>query len=104
MTDNMKTEAEKTEDAAAPAAAEKPAAPATPQMTEADDRALRRIGYVLGGVTVFCAGMGIYTGFVAPTAPRNDFNSRAEISRRAVQSSQSSYVVKISSAQFAQRR
>ncbi len=75
-------------------------APAVPQMTAADDKALRRVGYVLGGAAVFCAGMCVYTGLVQQGTISNDFNTRSQLSRTAERTAPSSFTVKVSSSQF----
>ena len=76
------------------------ATPAAPQMTAADDKALRRVGYVLGGAAVFCAGMCVYTGLVQQGTISNDFNTRSQLSRTAERPAPSSFTVKVSSSQF----
>ncbi len=76
------------------------ATPAAPQMTAADDKALRRVGYVLGGAAVFCAGMCVYTGLVQQGTISNDFNTRSQLSRTAERTAPSSFTVKVSSSQF----
>lgn len=77
-----------------------PTPPVAPQMTAADDKALRRVGYVLGGAAVFCAGMCVYTGLVHEGIVSNEFNTRSQISASAQRDVKPSFTVKVSSSQF----
>lgn len=44
--------------------------PATPPAAPAvDDKGLRRIGYILGGMTIFSGLMAIFTGVASPQTP-----------------------------------
>lgn len=76
-----------------------PAKAAPSLISEADDKALRRVGYVLGAGAGVCAVMAVYTGLTYKEAS-SDFNSRSQISRTVQRDTQSSFMVKASSSQF----
>lgn len=77
-----------------------PTAPAqATQITAADDKALKRIGYVLAGAATFCGGMAVYTS-LTPQTIRNEFTSVSQMARPAHIATSSSFTTKISASQF----
>lgn len=67
------------------------------QMTAADDKALKRIGYVLAGAATFCGGMAVYTS-LTPQTIRSEFMSASQ--RPAHATAPSSFTTRISASQF----
>lgn len=76
-----------------------PVTPAATPMTAADEKALKRIGYVLGAGAGVCAVMAVYTGLAQHEA-RADFNTSSQIARTVERDTQPSFTVKVSSSQF----
>lgn len=73
---------------------------ATTTVPQVDEKGLRRIAYVLGGATVFCGAMGVYTSLTNQPSISDEFMARAQIVQPAKARTASSFTVNISSSQF----
>lgn len=67
---------------------------------QADEKALKRIGYVLAAGTGMCGVMAVYTGLAQREACA-DFNTAStQISRSVQQRAPSAFMTRVSSSQF----